>query len=239
MCAIGWLSLNHYAGGDGCGRKAYPPYATLVTGATDLGIVNMGGCILICGLDGQQQTTLPATIAGTITSAPIAVAGTMIPRFAMQALDGSKSPDGLLNLWNLAMPVFNESMTPTFSTVAGSCDGISPYCATYGLVVPSQSPVHPVSGGTLQATVSPVYSIYAALGTYECVPAYASSLIQSDGKSFRYGDTGCAVDRAKHQPDKLPLMPTRVSNECAGNADWAPMTLNELEVVSIDRLSPE
>jgi hypothetical protein len=34
-------------------------------------------------------------------------------------------------------------------------------------------------------------------------------------------------------------MPTRVSNECAGNADWASMTLNELEGVSIDRLSPE
>jgi hypothetical protein len=194
LCAqsVGYPSIIMLEAMD-AGGKAYPPYATLVTGATDLGIVNMGGCILICGFDGQQQTTLPATIAGTITSAPIAVAGTLIPRFAMQALDGSKSPDGLLNLWNLAMPVFNVSMTPTFSTVAGSCDGISSYCATYGLVVPAQSPVHPASGGTLQATVSPVYSIYAALGTNECVPAYASSLVQSDGKSFLTAKPGAQL----------------------------------------------
>ena len=185
LCAqsVGYPSVIMLAAMDAQG-KAYPPYATFVTGATDLGIVNLGGCILTCAFDGQQQTTLPATIEGTITSAPIAVAGALSPRFAMQALDGSKSPDGVLNLWDLDMPVFNVSMAPPFSTVAGGCDGISPYCASYRLVVPAQSPVHPVSGGTLQAAAPPVYSIFAALGTYDCVPAYASSLFQLDGKSF-------------------------------------------------------
>jgi hypothetical protein len=194
LCAqsVGYPSVVMLEAMD-AGGKAYPPYATLVTGATDLGIVNIGGCTLTCGFDRQQQTALPATIAGTITSAPIVVAGTLFPRFAMQALDGSKSPGGVPNLWNLAMPVLNPSMTATFSTVAGSCDGISPYCASYVLVVPAQSLVHPVSGGTLQAAASPVYSIDAELGTSVCVPIFASSVFQSDGKSFLTATPGAQL----------------------------------------------
>lgn len=103
------------------GGKAYPPHVTFLTGSTDLGIVSMGGCVLRCGFDGQQQTTFPATITRTITSAPIAVSGAVIPRYALRALDGSKSQDGLQNLWSLAMPVFNASQTSTSGTIAGTC----------------------------------------------------------------------------------------------------------------------
>ena len=165
--------------------KAYPPYVASVTGASDLGSVSMGGCNLICGLfDGQQQTAMPATITGTITSAPIAVTGAVIPRYALRALDGSKSQDGLINSWSLAMPVFSASQTSRFGTVAGVCDGTSPYCASYALTVPAQSPVYPISGGTMQAAVSPTFSIYAEVdSSIACAQQIAFSGWQSDGKS--------------------------------------------------------
>lgn len=172
------------------GGKAYPPYVTLVTGASDMGIVSMGGCILACGIfDAQQQTASPATITGTITSAPMAVTGDVIPRYALRALDGSKTQDGVPNVWGLAMPVFSAStisasMISRFSTVVGACDGASPYCARYTLTVPAQSPMYPVSGGIIQAAVSPTFIVYAEVdSSTACTPPIASTVWQPDGKS--------------------------------------------------------
>ena len=119
--ALGGSGLIHHATAIDA-AEAYPQYGPFVTGATEPMFVRMGGCILICGFDGQQQTAFPATITGTITSAPIAVAGTVIPRYTFEALDGSKAQGVVPNLWTLAMPLFNASPT-MFSTVAATCGG--------------------------------------------------------------------------------------------------------------------
>lgn len=122
-------------------------------------------------------------VTGTITSAPTAVAGTVIPRYTLEALDGSKAQGVVPNLWTLAMPLFNASPT-MFSTVAATCGGTSPYCAIYALAVPAQSPVYPVSGGNLQAATPPTFTIYAEPDNSSlCVPSFAFSPWQLDGKS--------------------------------------------------------
>ncbi len=163
---------------DSSGR-AYPPYVTAVSGAASLGTVAMGGCAGMCGFAGEQQTSAPATITGVITSAPIAVAGTVAPQFAMQALDGSKAADGTQNLWALALPVFNASPVLAFSTTTGACAGVAPYCSTYTLPVPSQSPLWPVNGGTVQAAVTSIYIIYVAPGSISaCTPSFSFSAFQ-------------------------------------------------------------
>ena len=165
--------------------KAYPPYVTAVTAAADLGIISMGGCTGICGVANEQQTGRPATITGVITSSPIAMAGTLIPQFTLYALDGSKTPSGIPNLWALAMPVFNTSPVLGFRTASGGCSGSVAFCSTYTFPVPAQSPFYPVSSGTMEQSAPPGYLIYAAPDpTSVCTPPYANTALQSDGKSF-------------------------------------------------------
>jgi hypothetical protein len=178
--------------------KAYPPYVAFVPGSANLGTIAMGGCTLTCGpAPDQLQTTAPATITGVIASTPIAVSGTVVPQYVMDALDGSKSAAGSPNLWALAMPVFNASTVLTFSTTAGACAGVAPYCSTYTITVPSQGPVWPESGGTMQASVSPTYLIYAVSGSgAACSPPFGFTPFQQDGKSFLTATPGAQLTAA-------------------------------------------
>jgi hypothetical protein len=175
--------------------KAYPPYlTTAASGGGNLGAISMGGCAGICGLLGEQQTSPPATITGVIASAPIAVPGTVVPQYAMQALDGSRAEDGSAILWAIALPLFTASPSVTFSTTAGACPGGAPYCTTFTLPVPAQSPLRPTSGGTLQAAVAPTYLVYALPGkSVVCTPSFGFSAFQSDGKSLLTATPGAQL----------------------------------------------
>ncbi len=167
------------------GGKAYPPYVTAVTMAADLGIVSMGGCTGVCGLAGEQQTAKPATITGVVTSSPIGITGTLIPQYVMNALDGSKTPDGHSNLWALAMPVFGASPILTFSSAPGDCGGTEPFCFAYTFSVPAQSPFYPIDGGTMGMAAPPGYLIHSVpTASFVCTPPLADASFQSDGKSF-------------------------------------------------------
>ncbi|MFZ0743364.1 MAG: hypothetical protein WAM85_03115 [Terracidiphilus sp.] len=177
--------------------NAYPPFVASVSGATDLGTIQMGGCAGLCGLEGQQQTTAPATITGVITSAPVATAGTVVPQIAMEALDGSKAPNGMPNLWAIAIPSLNPSQNLTFNTTAGTCGGNAPFCATYTFTLPSQSPLSPANGGSVQAAVPPIYLIYAAdNSTSSCSQPTAIASFQQDGTSFLIASPGAQLSAA-------------------------------------------
>ena len=174
--------------------NAYPPFVAPVSGATELGNIPMGGCTGLCGLAGEQQTSAPATITGVVTSTPIALAGTVVPQYVVQALDRSKGANGATNLWALAMPAYNTEQTFTFNTTAGSCAGGAPFCASYTFKLPSQSPVWRVSGGTVQAAVAPGYLIYAAAGdAVTCILPYALTVFQQDGASMLAGKPGAQL----------------------------------------------
>jgi hypothetical protein len=173
------------------GGKAYPPYVTAVTMASDLGIVSMGGCTGVCGLAGEQQTAQPATITGVVSGSPIAITGTLIPQYVMNALDGSKTPSGHYNLWALAMPVFGASPTLTFITASGACGGTAPFCSAYTFSVPAQSPFYPINGGTLEMAAPPGYLIHSVpSASSACTPTYADVAWQSDGKSYLVATEG-------------------------------------------------
>jgi hypothetical protein len=175
------------------GGKAYPPYITAVATTVDLGTISMGGCTGVCGLAGEQQTTQPATITGIVTASPIAITGTLIPQYVMQALDGSKTPSGP-NLWALAMPVFSASPTLTFSSAPGACNGVAPFCSTYSFFVPAQGPFYPFSGGTREQTAPPGYLIsFIPAAQLACTPLYAFAKLQSDGKSFLLATEGAQL----------------------------------------------
>jgi len=178
--------------------KAYPPFVAPVTGAADLGTIPMGGCTGMCGFEGSQQTTLPATITGVITSAPIAKTGSVMPLYAMLALDGSKDSNGHSILWVLALPVFNSSPTNTFSTASGACAGTAPFCATYSFSVPSQKPVTPFNGGYLQEAGTPSYLISVVPdGPALCSPASAMTTTQQDGTLSLPGNPGAQITVAE------------------------------------------
>ncbi|HVJ06382.1 MAG TPA: hypothetical protein VM578_11975 [Candidatus Saccharimonadales bacterium] len=177
--------------------KAYPPFVAPISGSTDLGIIPMGGCRPICGLDGQQQTSSPATITGAITSTPIAKTGAVLPQYVMQALDGSKSTDGYPNLWALAMPIFNTSQAYTFGTTPGTCAEGFPFCTAYTFSIPTQKPIKRVTGGYLQEAGAPDYSIYAVPdGTPSCIPSFGLEIFQQDGTSLLRGTPGVQLSAA-------------------------------------------
>lgn len=174
--------------------NAYPPYVTFVKAGADLGTISMGGCVLKCAFADQQQTAAPATITGTITSDPIAVPGTVVPQYPMQALDGSKSPDGAPNLWSLALPLFPASPTLTFNTTSGACGGASNFCSSFTLPVPAQKPIYPESGGGAQLLASTVYMIYAELNTATtCSPQFGFTAFQPDGQSILMATPGAQL----------------------------------------------
>jgi hypothetical protein len=164
--------------------KVYPPYLSQVSAAADLGTIAMGGCAGTCGLLSEQQTAMPATITGVITSSSVAVTGTVVPLYAMAALDGSKSTDGFENEWSIALPLFPGPSALAFSTMTGTC-GTAAFCSTYTLSVPAQSPVYPFNGGTIEHATVPIYLIYAAPSdAAACSPPSAFSAMQTDGVSL-------------------------------------------------------
>jgi hypothetical protein len=178
--------------------KAYPPFVSAVSGATDLAIIAMGGCTAICGFEGSQQTTASVVVTGTITSAPISKTVSVTPQYAMTALDGSKSTQGVPNLWSIAMPSLDAALTNTFSTVPGTCGGIASYCTVYTFTLPSQNPFHPatVSGipGTIQQAGAPIYIFNATVeGTASCIPPFNFTTMQQDGKSLLIGNPGAQL----------------------------------------------
>lgn len=178
--------------------KAYPPFIASISGATDLGTIPMGGCRVTCGFDGQQQTSLPATIKGAITSSPIAKTGSVVPQYTVSALDGSKTKSGYPNIWSLALPLFNTSQTTTFSTIAGTCGGMAPFCANYSFSVPSERPIELVNGGYVQETAVPYYLIYAVPdGLASCIPPSRLAVFQQDGSSLLAGNPGAQITAAE------------------------------------------
>lgn len=167
------------------GGNAYPPFVSAVRGAKDFGSIPMGGCTGMCGFEGSQQTSAPATITGTITSAPVAKAGTVVAQYAMSALDGSRTTNGLVNLWALAMPAFSSTQTVAFTTAPGQCPDNAPFCTAYTFTLPSQKPIQPavVSGipGYIQEAGAPLYLIFAAPdGTLSCTPPWGETALQAD-----------------------------------------------------------
>jgi hypothetical protein len=171
--------------------NAYPAFVSSVTGATDLGTVAMGGCTLTCGLEGQQQTSAPATISGTVTSTPAAEAGTVAAQYSLHALDGSS------NLWSVAVLPLDPAQSGAFATAAGACPQSAPDCASYQFTLPSQSPVELVNGGLQQAAVSPFYVIYASLTTPSaCTERFALTDFQQDGTYFLSGTRGAQLTAA-------------------------------------------
>jgi hypothetical protein len=178
--------------------EAYPPFVASVPGAADLGIVPMGGCRVTCVFDGQQQTSLPATITGVIGSSPIAKTGTVMPQYVMAALDGSKDQNGFPNLWNLALPIFSSSQTSAFGTTAGACAGTVPFCAAYSFSVPSQKPVQRLNGGYLQEAGVPYYVIYAVPdGSAHCTPPSGLTIFQQNGSSLLTANPGVQIAAAE------------------------------------------
>jgi hypothetical protein len=155
--------------------NAYPPFV-IQASTGNYGVFNMG-----------PETAQSATITGTVTSSPIALTGTLIPQFTVNALDLSKAPDGSYNTWALALPMFNASPSLTFSTLPGTCGGTAQFCSTFNMPVSVQTPIENLKlgiGYVVTPSVMPAtYLIYAAPASSACTPVFGTTLLQSDGKS--------------------------------------------------------
>lgn len=160
--------------------KAYPPFIAPLSNAAgagktvDLGTIRMGGCTVVCGLEGQEQTSETATLKGRVISTPAPRTGSVVPEYAMYALDGTK------NLWNILMPVLDDAQTFTFKATALGCPNQTSPCATYTFTLSSQKPVWSISGGYQQQAGAPVYSIDASADP-ACSPASVLEFDQQDG----------------------------------------------------------
>ena len=96
------------------------------------------------------------------------------------------------------MPSLDAALTNTFSTVAGPCGGIAPFCVPYTFTLPSQKPFQPatVSGfpGTIQQAGAPIYIFNATVeGTASCIPSFNFTTMQQDGKSLLIGNPGAQL----------------------------------------------
>jgi hypothetical protein len=165
--------------------NTYPPFVQQISTKTNLGTIPMGGCTLTCGLDNQEQTSLPVTINGTIASAPISIAGAVEPQYPIEALDGSKA------IWNLTIPLLSTVESYAFTTSASGCSDQKSFCASYAFLLPSQNAVRRVKGGYLQSAGSPVYSIMAQpVSSLVCIPPAFSAYFETDGKTLLKGYPG-------------------------------------------------
>lgn len=165
--------------------KAYPPFVAEVTATTHLGTVLMGGCSLSCGLPGQQQTSSPALIQGAINSAPVSIAGSVLPQYSLKALDGSNST------WTVSVPPLSDTQLSGFSTTASACTGKDQFCFSYAFSLPSQKPTIPVKGGYQQDAGAPVYSIYASPASpAACAQSSLFTFLEEGGKTPLTGSPG-------------------------------------------------
>ena len=171
--------------------KAYPPFVTPITQAVNMGTIPMGGCRVDCDFEGQQQTSLPATVKGVITTSPISMRGTLLLQYAMN------SPDQSSSIWNLEILAFYTEKSFTFSTDSSGCAQSIQFCAAYSFSLPSQNAVYPVKGGYSQQTGSPYYSALASIATPPiCVPSSVLISVQQDGKSPLQGTPGADLTAA-------------------------------------------
>ncbi len=171
--------------------RAYPPLVIPVLSAVNLGAVAMGGCRVTCGFEGQQQSSAPATITGSITTAPGADAGVVAPRYALAA------PDGSGDLWNLEIPALNSEQLVTFQTTDDGCAAQRSICSPYTFVLPSQKPVVIEKGEYLQQTGPPTYAVLATVTDGRtCVPASGSTNFQQGGLSPLTGIPGGSLSAA-------------------------------------------
>jgi hypothetical protein len=157
--------------------QAYPAFVTQVSATTDLGIILMGGCTLVCDIgDGQQQVSVPASIQGQVTSTPNTLAGYVTPQLALNALDGSGS------IWALFVPPLNTLESDVFSTAASACTGQNQWCSAFTFMLPSQNPVTPSKGGYSQQAGVPGYQIYAvSTNPSSCAETSIVSLLSTSG----------------------------------------------------------
>ena len=170
--------------------KSYPAYVSTDGGAAALGTVALGGCMVACGLPGQQQSAAPVTISGAATTDPASEAGSVAPQYALEAPDGSGA------LWGVVIPTLNQQSL-AFTTAANRCAGVSGVCAEYQFLLPSQKPVVAQHGSTLQSEGAPVYAISATIGSgHRCTPSVLATSFVSDGSAPLTGTPGAVLSAA-------------------------------------------
>jgi hypothetical protein len=168
--------------------KAYPPLVAPISKTANLGVIPMGGCREDCGLEGQQQTSLPAAFKGVITSVPVSASGTLLFQYAMNA------PDASGNLWNLAMPLLGGGENLGFTTNSVGCVPSTPSCAAYSLSLPSQNAVFSAKAGYSQQAGFAFYSVLASItGAATCTPSSVLVSLQQDGKTPLQGTPGAEL----------------------------------------------
>ena len=177
--------------------KAYPPYATNRFATANLGAIPMGSCTVQC-IDAQQQSNAPVTIAGILTTDPLAESGTLLPQQAIAALDGSR------NIWTLLIPPLNPTQPLTFQTGTSAeeaCAGQSSPCAGYSFVLPTQQPVIATASGTSQLAGGTAYSIEARIAAKQssvsaCTPPFLLTFTQADGTTPLLATPGAQLTAA-------------------------------------------
>lgn len=177
--------------------KPYPPYATNRFATANLGTIPMGSCTVQC-IDAQQQSNAPVTIAGILTTEPIAESGTLLPQQAITAPDGSR------NIWTLLIPPLNPTQPLTFQTGTNAeeaCAGQSSPCAGYSFVLPTQQPVIATASGTSQLAGGTAYSIEARIAAKQssvsaCTPPSLSTFTQADGTTPLLATPGAQLTAA-------------------------------------------
>ena len=157
--------------------NSYPAFVTAVSAAVDLGALAIGGCVIECGLDGQQQSSAPATIEATVTTDPLPEPVSVTLEYVVQAPDGSGA------LWDLIIPTLNQqSFAP--ATAANGCPGVSGVCAAFRFVLPSLKPVVAQKGANVQLRGSPVYAVAATIGAgHTCTPPVLLTNFEQDGST--------------------------------------------------------
>jgi hypothetical protein len=161
--------------------NAYPPLVSQVSGTVDLGTILMGGCSLICGLEGQQQTSAPAIISGVVTSAPSSITTSVIPQYSLIALDGSNT------VWNLSIPDL-EDASSIVTTSSVNCAQGGTFCASYSFVLPSQKPMIEQGGKYEQNAGIPAYSVLGNASA--CVPSSSRASFEQNGMTPIFGNAG-------------------------------------------------
>lgn len=165
--------------------NAYPPFVEQISMTTNLGTIPMGGCTLLCGLDNQQQTSVPAVINGEITSSPVVIDGYVFPYYAMKSLDGATA-----TIWNVTFPNLSDRQLYMFSTSANGCSEQTQFCAGYTFIVPSQNAVTLTKDGYLQSADAPGYSVLTKSSNSSCTATTMSTYFEKDGKTPLTGSPG-------------------------------------------------
>jgi len=168
--------------------NAYPAYLAPISSAKNIGKILMGGCMLTCGLDNQQQTSLPATIQGQVTTQPKAESVQIAALYPTAPLDGSKG------LWLITLPDLADTQTSTVVTSSNGCTAGSTPCASYRFELPSQNAMIALSGGARQLAGVPGYLIYASASS--CTPSLRLTALQQDGKTPLLANPGATLNAA-------------------------------------------